>query len=557
MESDKHGLRGNFDKWRLIFLIFLATYAALLLINLGKMPIEWDEVSHFNGGMLLLRGNFHEYLISNSFYPPVYDLFAAGFFSIGGISAFTGRLVSLTFSLLSVCAVFEFGKRMFGAKTALVASVFFAVMPGYVWLSRIALIETMLVFFFTVAALSFFWWLQKQQSKFLILSLVMLVSGVLVKYQMLIAGAVMLAGLVFLGKNRLKKLSRFSLLLLGAVIIAVPLIAVSYLYASHTLNAWIYTLNVGTADKVLYGMGINSLGQPRFPSWYYAAPNWMQTPIFYLLEMTTPYYDVHPISIVLYMFGLAGLALYAWRRKPADKYQLIWFIAVYVAFTAIPNKEWRYVTPLFPVLALSAASLLSSAMIALQQRWRNKHLDINRKRLLQASAILLAAVAAAGTAFSVADAVTWAARDNSIQIPLQESADFVGSHLSGNESVMVMMSQNLFSAEIVQFYLRAEGKGNPVYQYPENAVDAYTPDFNIGTFVSQCRTNNVKYVLMYEYGADVPYFNTTLTAMDVFMQLSGTGDFGNLPTLLSYGTVASGTVFGVSPRQIYVITFLG
>jgi hypothetical protein len=120
-----------------------------------------------------------------------------------------------------------------------------------------------------------------------------------------------------------------------------------------------------------------------------------------------------------------------------------------------------------------------------------------------------------------------------------------------------MLSQNLFSAEIVQFYFRAEGKDNAVYQYPDLAADAYTPDFNIATFVSQCRAYNMKFVLMYECGAEVPYFNTTLTPMDVYQQLNETGDFGNLPTLLSNSTIASGTVFGISPYQIHIITFLG
>jgi len=553
----QQGLRGYFDKWRLIFLVFLTTYALLLLLKLGGMPIQWDEVGHFNGGMLLLRGSFKEYLICSSFYPPVYDLFTAGFFAIGGISAFTGRLVSLTFSLLSVVVVFEFGRRIYDVKTALVACVFLSVMPGYVWLSRIALIETMLIFFFTLSALSFFWWLQKQQSKFLFLSLATLVSGVLVKYQMLIAGVIMLASLGFLGCGRLKKLSRFNVVLIATVAVIVPLVVVGYLYASDALNGWLYALNVGTADKVLYGMGLDSSGLPRFPSLYYAMPRWFQGPIFYFFEMVSPYNNIHPISTILYSLGLAGLAFYAWRRMSADKYQLVWFGVVYVAFSAIPNKEWRYVVPLFPVLALSAACLLSSILGFLKERWVDIRVGRRNKRLSQASAVLLVMVAVVGTVVSVADAVAWVAADGNLRIPLRESVDFVSSRLAGNESVIVLMSQNLFSAEIVQFYLRAEGKDNSVYQYPELAADAYAPDFSVATFVSQCRAYNVKYVLMYEYGADVPYFNTTLTAMDVYMQLNETGAFGNLPELLTNGTVASGMVFGVSPNQIYVLTFRG
>ncbi len=47
-------------------------------------------------------------------------------------------------------------------------------------------------------------------------------------------------------------------------------------------------------------------------------------------------------------------------------------------------------------------------------------------------------------------------------------------------------------------------------------MDAYTPVFNITEFVQECSQNNVKYVFTYEYGGNVPYFNTTLTAMGVF-----------------------------------------
>ena len=85
------------------------------------------------------------------------------------------------------------------------------------------------------------------------------------------------------------------------------------------------------------------------------------------------------------------------------------------------------------------------------------------------------------------------------------------------------------------------------------------PDFNLITFVNLCKASNVKYVLMYEYGAEVPYFNSTLTLMDIYQQLSNSGNFGNLPTLddLEPNSVSSSTIFGKSPRQIYVITFLG
>jgi len=134
------------------------------------MSMQWDEVTHLNGGLYLLQGNFSSYLNHSSFYPPLYDIFTAGFFAVGGISLFTSRLVSVVFSLLTLYAVFEFGCRTYGAKTGLLASFFLGIMPGYFWLSRTAMIEPMMIFFFTASGLLFFSWLRTENTKFLILS---------------------------------------------------------------------------------------------------------------------------------------------------------------------------------------------------------------------------------------------------------------------------------------------------------------------------------------------------------------------------------------------------
>ena len=90
-------------------------------------------------------------------------------------------------------------------------------------------------------------------------------------------------------------------------------------------------------------------------------------PIFYLVELTWPFIDipVHPISLPLYILGLAGIVLWAYRRRTEDKFFLIWFLVVYVFFTLIPNKQWRYVTPLFPVMAISATSFAFFFMLLL------------------------------------------------------------------------------------------------------------------------------------------------------------------------------------------------
>jgi 4-amino-4-deoxy-L-arabinose transferase-like glycosyltransferase len=547
--------KGGLNKWRIAFLIFAFVYVTFLLFNLSYMSPQWDEVTHLNGGLFLLRGNFQQYLL-NSFYPPMYDIFTAAFFAVGGASVFMSRFVSVLFSLLSVYAVFEFAYRIYGAKTGLLASILLAIMPGYVWLSRLAMIETTLVFFFVVSTLFFFLWLKEHKNKFLALSIVTFALGVATKYQTVIVAVIAVAGLAFLGRNYLmKKFRSVPRLAITILAVAVPLVLVFYwFYSSGLLNQWLYAMNIGNPDKTLHSTGLN-----RFPAWFDPLPNWIQLPIFYLIEITQPYTNVHPISLLLYAIGLVGLGWLAVRRKPEDKYLLIWFVVVYIFFTAIPNREWRYLIPLFPVLAISGASLITSALDKAHKVWKIPNLGISKKRLIQVSAGFLIALTLVGVTYSVSDAYNWVAKDQ-IRIHIQEATDYAATNLSANESIMVMCSQNLFSMDMVQFYLNAQGKNNPVFQYPAEPVDAYTPNFNITDFVQECKQNNVKYVFTYEYGGSVPYFNTTLSAMGVYQMLYQSGKFqylsGNnmIEDLVKQGLLPA---FGTNPRRIFILTFLG
>ena len=70
-----------------------------------------------------------------------------------------------------------------------------AIMPGYFWLSRLALLDIMLVFFFTLSLFFFYRWLKSHQNRMLVFSGLALGLGFLTKYQVLAAGAVMIVSL--------------------------------------------------------------------------------------------------------------------------------------------------------------------------------------------------------------------------------------------------------------------------------------------------------------------------------------------------------------------------
>jgi hypothetical protein len=68
-----------------------------------------------------------------------------------------------------------------------------------------------------------------------------------------------------------------------------------------------------------------------------------------------------------------------------------------------------------------------------------------------------------------------------------------------------------------------------IWQYPDLAVDAFTPNFNITEFVGLCQQRNVKYIILFDYGPHMQFFNTTLDYTQVQTMIYNTGRF-DVPT---------------------------
>ena len=102
---------------------------------------------------------------------------------------------------------------------------------------------------------------------------------------------------------------------------------------------------------------------------------------------------------------------------------------------------------------------------------------------------------------------------------------------------------------MVKFYLWASGKPQiQTYQYPALPVDTYTPVFNINDLINICEQDNVKYIFTYENGGTTPYFNTTLSLVDIYIQIYDSKAFSEISPSMT---------FGENPRRVLVLTYLG
>lgn len=146
------------DHWQECFLLFIVIYGGLLMFNLAYKSILWDETPHLYGGLLLTQGRFHEYF-AVTFYPPLFDVAIACFYGVFGASVFAGRSVAVVFSVLTLLVLFKLVSRTYSRKVAFLSCVILATMPGFIWVSRMTLLETALEFFLIASLFFFIEWL--------------------------------------------------------------------------------------------------------------------------------------------------------------------------------------------------------------------------------------------------------------------------------------------------------------------------------------------------------------------------------------------------------------
>jgi 4-amino-4-deoxy-L-arabinose transferase-like glycosyltransferase len=517
------------QKWRIAFLVFAVLFAYFITLNIGYMATQWDEMAHLLGGELLVRGQIHSYMYTEGYYPPLFDLFTTGYMHVFGVTPMAGRLVSATFAVLAVWAVFEFTNRIYGPRNALLAGILLATTPGFVWVSRVSMLESILIFFFTVLMFMFYSWITKNSNKALILSGLVFGIGVLAKYQMVVAALAMALSVLFLCRNRLKiSLAKVLVIILIAVLIVLPWLFIVYQVNGQTKFQQVTSaLEYGSQNTLPYS-------------------NRFFFPVFYLVELTWPAGNapVNPVSLPIMILGLAGLGLFAYRRKKQDIFLLTWFLSVYVFFTFVPNRQWRYVDPVFPILAISAACFLIFLYGEIC-RWHPNFTWYNSVSIKKLVAALFIFLVIATVLFSANNSYQMTARDQ-VSVPIQQTTAYLVGHLGANQSAVILCAFNLLNDDMFHFYLPANMSENQIWQYPSMAVDAYTPIFNITEFVNLCVERNVKYVILYDYGTNMPFYDSTLTYGGIMQQIYATHRFG-VPTDQPF--------FGDMPNRLFLVRF--
>ena len=216
---------------------------------------------------------------------------------------------------------------------------------------------------------------------------------------------------------------------------------------------------------------------------------------------------------------------------------------IYSVFTLIPNKNWRYVTPVFPILAVSASDFILFIWDKAKDGLRARQTSLRKKNITKVATTVFMFLVVASVLYSSRDAYLWVERER-VHVPVEEASQYVAKRSALNETIVVLCTSNFFGVDTVEFYLRAydPNQRQPWY-YPELPVDACMPLFNETTLIERSEALHVKYLLLYEYG-NITFFQSELTSHDVLEIMHNTNRF------------IVEKEFGSFPRRIFIMRFL-
>src|SRR5271165_35527 len=270
------------------------------------------------------------------FFPPLFPLVEAVFFSLFGVSAATAQLTVSAFLLGAAWGTYLLLRRWLDRAAAFSAALLFIGTPSIALWGRQVMLEIPAFAFLIWSAYFFFRYLDHLKSRDLYLAVAFVVAGMYTKQPVAFIIPAYLLTLYFVFRRDLFWRAHFWRAALLLTIGVIPLAIFTWLWGHYNVQQ-----SVG-GDWVEYS-------RTSISGWLYVARQW-------------PAEVGWPIAGLAMIYCIGALVRPKWRLpRPASFFFAAWIIAGYVFFTLIAIKSQRYtiflIFPLvvFAVLAIARA----------------------------------------------------------------------------------------------------------------------------------------------------------------------------------------------------------
>jgi 4-amino-4-deoxy-L-arabinose transferase-like glycosyltransferase len=352
--------------------------------NLGAESFYYDEVVYSLSGVEYLQGDF-----TRNWEHPFLGKYLMGLsLHLLGKSDFSARLPSALFGFLTGVVIYVFAKEITNRWCGLAAVCLWSTSPIVLWVSRRAILDAPLVFFFALSWYLFWRFFQTKSTGHALLGGITLGLAMATKLVGATLVPILFLYLVFPGV-RDKGFLRPAVLgkLILALSIALLLFFLTYTPVLDRLGSVFRVMNEHWRWEQRSGHRevINNVIYDKQPWWTYLYWYWRGY-LPYLLNYTPG---------VLILLGLAtGFALL--RGDNIDVFLLLSFLIpfCYLSFY-LTFKMFRYASILEPPLVMMAASFIS-AIGALLEKWKGRGYAYGVASLTLAAVLILAIIHSTG-----------------------------------------------------------------------------------------------------------------------------------------------------------------
>jgi len=326
----------------LVRLGLFAFLAALYLVRLGAGSL-WDNSEPTygeivkemlrTGDWLTLHFDYKPWYI----HPPLWFWTAASSVSLFGLNEFALRLPSAIFGVLTAIAVYLAGRRLYGELAGLLSALALGTSLEVIVLSRLAYLDSMLLFFTTVATLWIFFAVRDGDRRAFWKAIVAAALGTLTKgpVAVVLPLLVLVAFLVWTRRPFWRGLPWVG----GALVYL--LLAGAWFFAQWSINGDGFIRSYFGSSNV--GRFLSPFENQPGPWWYYL--------------------PVAAIGFFPFVAFLPKAVKTAWQRWTEDeRYMLVWAIVPFIFFSVAQTKLPNYIVIIFPSFAIMVGTVLADAV---------------------------------------------------------------------------------------------------------------------------------------------------------------------------------------------------
>lgn len=332
------------------FLIFLVIYASIIVYTFTIRTLGADEGTHLLLGLfyrdlsrfMIRNGIFHAYDFGTNYlvyypkltitYPPLYhSIISLGFNFI--VSEYVGKFITLMFSIGTIFLTYKIGEILFDKKVGLISALLLTFSPAIISLSGVVMIDIPIFFFFMLTLWVYLKAFKFKKTIYFILGGITLALGFLTKWNIIPIVPILIVYIVTKRKHLKREVfKKFILSLILSLVILLP-----YLVLVYKLDI----LKLMLTGPVSAGF---REGDPQANT----LAGWLWYPSVLFSQLTPQ----------IALFCIIALVLIIKKKVDNWKLLLTWFLAFYIIFTVVPNKDGRFVISYLPVFIFSLSYFL-------------------------------------------------------------------------------------------------------------------------------------------------------------------------------------------------------